>query len=189
MVPAVADAVARGFQDNEIWAWTIPDERRRARLLPRFYRARLRHLYLPRGEAWTVPGQRGGAMWLAPGEPRHRLRDELAKMAALGPAFGLEGARRGRAFDDLTAAHAPTEPHFYLEVLSVDPGHQRSGYGAAMLRPLLERCDAERAPAYLETNRESNLPYYNRFGFELLRKVHLEGGPPVWLMWREPGAG
>ena len=41
-------------------------------------------------------------------------------------------------------------------------------------------------PAYLETNRESNLPYYRRFGFELTEKIALPDSPPLWLMWREP---
>ena len=68
----MADAVARGFHDNEVWAWVIPDERRRLRLMRRAYRARLRHLYLVRGEAWTTPELAGGAFWIPPGEPKRR---------------------------------------------------------------------------------------------------------------------
>jgi hypothetical protein len=50
---------------------------------------------------------------------------------------------------------------------------------------MLERADALELPAYLETQREANVPYYNRFGFELQKKVDIPGGPPMWLMWRE----
>lgn len=185
-IRAVAGAVARGFHDNEIWAWVIPDDRRRARLLPRVYRARLRHLYLVRGEAWTTPGATGGALWIPPDEPKRRPRDQLAEALSLFPGIGLAGARRGARIEELMAEHHPSEPHWYLEVLSIDSAHQRQGHGAALLAPVLDRCDADATPAFLETNRESNLPYYRRFGFELTEKISLPDSPPLWLMWRRP---
>jgi GNAT superfamily N-acetyltransferase len=186
LVRPVARAVARGFQDNEIWSWVIPDDRRRARLLPRLYRARLRHLYIPRGEAFTTPDAVGGALWIPPGTAKRTLRDQLAEAAALFPGLGVGGARRGTRIEELMAEHLPTEPHWYLEVLSIDPDHQHQGHGTTLLTPVLERADAERTPAYLETNRESNVAYYHRFGFELTEKVSLPDSPPLWLMWREP---
>jgi GNAT superfamily N-acetyltransferase len=73
-------------------------------------------------------------------------------------------------------------------VLSIAPEHQRQGHGAALLAPVLGRCDRDGTPAYLETNRESNLPYYRRFGFELTERVSLPDSPPLWLMWREPAS-
>ncbi len=82
--------------------------------------------------------------------------------------------------------HHPREPHWYLQTLSVDPSSQRSGYGTALMQPGLDRADAERMPCYLETQRESNIPYYNRFGFELTEEISLHDSPPLWLMWRDP---
>ncbi|MDQ2676695.1 MAG: hypothetical protein M3Y34_07775, partial [Actinomycetota bacterium] len=52
----VGDAVARGFHDNEVWCWILPDARRRERLLRRYYRTVVRHLFVPRERAWTTPG-------------------------------------------------------------------------------------------------------------------------------------
>ena len=187
-VPAVADAVARGFHDNEIWAWVIPDPERRARVLPRTYRALIRHVYLRRGEAWTTPDTAGAALWLPPGEPKRLWREQIAESVVLLPGIGIRGARRGARIDALTHRHHPEEPHWYLEVLSIAPEHQRRGHGSALLRPVLERCDRNGVPAYLETNREANLPYYRRFGFELTERIALPDSPPLWLMWREPSA-
>jgi GNAT superfamily N-acetyltransferase len=182
----VADAVARGFHDNEVWRWVIPDADRCLKLMRRAYRARLRHLYLVRGEAWTTPGCEGGAFWIPPGEPKRRLRDGVAEALSLLPGIGIGGARRGSRIENLMDAHHPSEPHWYLEVLSIAPEYQRQGHGGALLAPVLERCDRDEVPAYLETNRESNLPYYRRFGFELTEKIALPDSPPLWLMWREP---
>ena len=167
----------------------IPDDRRRARLLPRAYRARLRHLYLPRGEAWTTPDSVGAALWIPPGVPKRALRDQIAEAVALLPGIGIAGARRGGRIEELMVEHQPSEPHWYLEVLSIDTAHQRQGHGTTLLQPVLSRCDADGVPAYLETNRESNLPYYRRFGFALTEKISLPDSPPLWLMWRPPPRG
>jgi hypothetical protein len=51
----------------------------------------------------------------------------------------------------------------------------------------LDRCDAEYAPAYLESSNPDNIPYYQRFGFEVTGELALpEGGPSLWPMWRAP---
>ena len=185
-VADVADAIARGFMDNEIWVWMVPDERRRARLLPRYYRVVIRRLFMPRGGAWTTADAGGGALWAPPGRwpptPREAIWDRLA----LFPDIRMRGARRGRAIDEVMGRHHPRDPHYYLQTLSIDPAHQRRGYGSALIAPMLERCDEEGASAYLETQRESNIPFYRRFGFIERDPIRPPGGPPLWPMWREP---
>jgi len=51
---------------------------------------------------------------------------------------------------------------------------------------MLERCDAERAAAYLESSNEKNVPLYRRHGFEVTGEVVTHLGPRAWLMWRDP---
>jgi hypothetical protein len=51
----------------------------------------------------------------------------------------------------------------------------------------LDRCDAEHASAYLESTKEETVPYYMRFGFEVMGEMKLPGGcPSMWPMWRQP---
>jgi hypothetical protein len=55
------------------------------------------------------------------------------------------------------------------------------------MRSRLDRCDAEHAPAYLESSNPDNIPYYQRFGFEITGEITLpDGGPSMWPMWRQP---
>ena len=54
-----------------------------------------------------------------------------------------------------------------------------------MMRSRLDRCDAEHAPAYLESSNPANVPYYQRFGFEVTGEIVLpDGGPSLVPMWR-----
>ena len=65
----------------------------------------------------------------------------------------------------------PHEPHWYLAVLGTDPSFQRTGAGTALLEPVLARVDAEGLPAYLETQKEANLAWYGRFGFDVVERA------------------
>jgi GNAT superfamily N-acetyltransferase len=183
----VAEAIARGFYENEAWAWVLRSDRRRLGLLTRYYEAMIRHVYLPRGEAWMTADAKGGALWFQPDSHPLTSREQLRELIALLPA-GLGALRRGSRTGETMRRHHPTEPHIYLNTLSIDPDRQRRGYGAALLAPMLARCDQAGLPAYLETQDEANVPYYRRFGFELSERIEVDGGgPPMWLMWRPRG--
>ena len=57
----------------------------------------------------------------------------------------------------------------------------------AVLSPSVARCDAAGEPAYLESSKERNVPFYERHGFKVTREVTISGGgPTLWLMWRDP---
>lgn len=91
-----------------------------------------------------------------------------------------------RVVAKIEKAH-PEEPHWYLAGLGTDPPKQRSGLGTTLLAPVLAHCNADKVPAYLETQKPENVPYYERFGFRVTGEIDItEGGPHVWLMWRDP---
>ena len=46
--------------------------------------------------------------------------------------------------------------------------------------------DADGLGAYLESSKEANIPFYQRFGFAVTGQIDLPEGPPVWPMWRDP---
>jgi GNAT superfamily N-acetyltransferase len=182
----VAAAIARGFDDNDIWVWLIPDDRKRVPLLTRRFAAMIKHVGIPRGGAWATADLQGGALWTPPDRLRWTLREQLHEEIALLPGLGFRGAARGRRLYALFRANHPAAPHYYLDTLSIDPGHQRRGYGSALLAPLLKRADAERMPVYLETQRADNRPYYARFGFAEVGEMSLPDSPTIWKVWREP---
>ena len=74
-----------------------------------------------------------------------------------GPAPIVRGLRASSVQD---RGH-PEEEHVFLWFLAVDPAHQRSGVGRALLARVFE--DAE-APVYLDTANPANVPYYASLG-------------------------
>lgn len=185
MVRAAARAVADGFFENEIWVWLLPRGWQRRRLLPRHYRAMIRRVFMPRDAAWTTEDALGAALWFPPGTLELSRRERLAEVVSLLPE-GVDSLGRGGRWEELLGRHHPRRPHWYLQTLAVAPAAQRRGVGSALIEPGLARADAERLPAFLETQREANIPFYRRFGFELTEEISLPDSPPLWLMWREP---
>lgn len=88
---------------------------------------------------------------------------------------------------ETAAKHTPEEPHWYLALIGADPAAQGQGQGASLLRSGLAKADAAGLPAYLESSKAANLPFYEHFGFTVREEVRLpQDGPTLWAMWREP---
>lgn len=100
--------------------------------------------------------------------------------------FGLRSAQ-GQVVQELMKRAHPEEPHWYLAVIGSDPAVRGKGFGQVLMRSRLHRVDAEHAPAYLESTKQENVGYYQRFGFEVTGEIVLpDGGPTMWPMWRLP---
>lgn len=182
-LPGAADAIAAGFGDNEIWVWMVPRDRLRGPGLRRYYRVVLRKIFEPMGQCWVSGDRMGAAIWNPPERWQLTKREQRAELRAMLPWLS-GGLTKGQRIEALMKEHHPREPHWYLHTLSIDPRRQRMGYGSALIEPGLARADRERLPCYLETQRESNIPFYARFGFELQRQISLPESPPLWTMWR-----
>ncbi len=183
--PAMARVLARAFHADPLTSWLYPREPSRDRHVERSFRVSLRRL-APQGQLYTTDDHAGAALWALPGQWREDLRQSVGTLTLLPPLLPRL-VRTMRAMTRIEVAH-PLEEHFYLSVLGTDPGRRGAGIGSALLQPVLERCDAEGVPAYLETATEGNVGFYARHGFEVRRRLELPGGaPPLWLLWR--GAG
>ena len=107
-------------------------------------------------------------------------------LRALYSPTALAADRRCHLHEDDPKVH-PKDPHWYLLLLVADPRRSDVGVGTLLMEDGLARLDAERVGSYLETQKEDNLAYYRRFGYELRDTVNpVAGGPPYYTMWRAP---
>ena len=186
--PAAA-VFARAFAGDPLYGWIFPDEQARRRRLPRLFAAQLRAARRGRDEIDVMAaGEQilGCAVWSPPGARRPSAGQQLTVLASfpliLGPRLGVAL----RCFDALGRAR-PTEPHWYLSTIGVDPPAQRTGVARGLLMPGLTHCDEAGIPAALVTGERSNVAYYESLRFAVTGEIKLPGGgPPHWAMWRKP---
>ncbi|MFJ7593252.1 hypothetical protein ACIQZO_38935 [Streptomyces sp. NPDC097617] len=175
--------LATCFQEDALTRWMIPDERRRAELLPGFFRV---FVELSAAYDGVLTGPDGDAvlLFLPPGaEP-----DEKALDAAFADVLG-EYAQAMHTIAGLQeAAHPHGAPHYYVSFGAVRPGRQQSGLMSALLGRVAARADAEGVGAYVEASSRGGEAAGRRAGFELRGgDIALpDGGPVLRPMWREP---
>jgi ribosomal protein S18 acetylase RimI-like enzyme len=185
-VPALAGMLARAFAEDPVAMWAFPREGLRERALARFHGTRMRQL-LVEEEVWMSADGACAALWAPPGRWRQTPGEE-AQIARcfvhprLLPRLPLVTL----GWHGMERKHPRGPAHWYLAVLGTDPASQGQGLGSAVLRPVLERCDAEGVGAYLESSKERNIDFYARHGFRVLSELRLLRGPKVWPMWRDP---
>lgn len=185
-IGSLARALGRAFADDPVMTWMLPDDARRTRALPRVFATMTRHHFLSGGavEVASRAGQVGAAaLWDPPGRWKQTPREQWVMMPSFLRAMRRH-VQRGLVISELMKHSHPEEPHWYLGVIGSDPDVRGAGFGQALLRSRLDRCDAEGAPAYLESTNETNVPYYLRFGFDVTGEITVPGGPTLWQMWR-----
>jgi ribosomal protein S18 acetylase RimI-like enzyme len=98
---------------------------------------------------------------------------------------GWQVARRWEEVFEIFEALHPVEPHWYLGTLGVVASARRRGVGAALLSRWLVGVDRDGLPAYLETDSERNIRFYERAGFSLEGETSVLG-VRAWRMKRAP---
>jgi GNAT superfamily N-acetyltransferase len=180
-VAALARALAAAFEDDPIFAWLLPNKRRRPDKLLRFFTLELESVVLPSGTAWMSPEASGACLELPPGKWRMPLQTQALHAPEFVAVFGRSLPRALITIAQMERRHL-REPHFYVPYVGVAPDGQGAGLGTNLLGKTLERADAAGLPTYLEATSERNAALYERLGFEHLGPFTVLGSPPLWPM-------
>jgi GNAT superfamily N-acetyltransferase len=185
-VPLLARALARAFHDDPVFTWVLRGDAGRSTMLERGFELFLRRVWMEHEQTYTTPSIAGAAVWEPPGQWQLSAGRQLLLMPAMLGVFRRRLPGVISALVKLEARH-PRELHYYLPFIGVDPEWQGRGLGGALLAPVLDRCDAERVPAFLEASTPRNRALYERNGFAVTEEFKLgRTAPPQWRMWREP---
>jgi ribosomal protein S18 acetylase RimI-like enzyme len=134
------------------------------------------------GSAHYIDGYAGAALWLPP----DTHPDEDALIALLQRTVSARAQEDMFAIFEQMGRYHPSEPHWYLPLIGIDPSQQGKGYGSALLTHALIPCDRDHTCAYLESSNPKNIPLYERHGFELLGTIQVGTSPPIFPMLRKP---
>jgi GNAT superfamily N-acetyltransferase len=183
----VARIAAAGFYDDPVMRWVFPDDAVRLDRLVLIFSGLVDDMVPERGVV-HLGGGAATALWRDPSfEHGRTAADRADEMSSDAPMpFTPDELERLVILGGTMTANHPHEPHWYLNVVSTLPEHQGQGLGRAVLQPVLDRCDADGARAYLESSNPRNHTLYHRLGFVDAGELPLEGGPSMMTMWRDP---
>ena len=182
-LPLITASLTKAFADDPVFSYLMGGafNARRANLAFQM----LGRNMLAHGIIMTNQDRSAAAYWGPPGSWKVPISSIVKTLPISLRAYQWQTIRALGVLGRMEKLH-PVEPHYYLEVLGTDPGQQGKGHGAALLNVILEKADEEGVGAYLESSKDTNVPYYRRFGFEVVGEIHHPHGPTMWRMWRDP---
>lgn len=180
---------AEGFYDDPVMRWVLRDDDRRLGQLGSMFGSLVRDALPDRGHV-HLADEASAALWRDADFDHHPPAAPDGE-AAGDPYFEVdrfrpdELERLGILDAAMQAAH-PHGRHWYLNIVSTRPDRQGQGLGAAVLAPVLQRCDEAGERAYLESTNPRNRTLYRRLGFVDGDEIAVGDGPTMLQMWRDP---
>jgi ribosomal protein S18 acetylase RimI-like enzyme len=169
------------FANDPAMRWMYPEAHQFRLFFPRFVRALAGEAF-GRETALRLDDFRGSALWLAPGVMPHAgaltgIVEETVEPGKRGPACAL--------FEQMNAQR-PTDPHWHLPLIGIDPRHQGLGLGSTLLRHHLSACDRVGHLAWLVASNPRNISFYTRHGFISHGEIRAGESPTLMSMIRAP---
>jgi ribosomal protein S18 acetylase RimI-like enzyme len=175
-------AIALAFSVDPAARWTYPAPENYLKHFPDFVQI-FGGTAFERGTAHFIGDAQAAALWLPPSAQP----DEDALMAHFQRTVPQQNQGTLFAVFEQMGQYHLDEPHWYLPLIGVDPAQQGKGYGSALLKHALRRCDEDGTPAYLESSNPKNIPLYRRHGFKVLGTIQVGNSPPITPMLRHAG--
>jgi GNAT superfamily N-acetyltransferase len=178
---SIIDVLVRSFSMDPAVRWVWSDSQQYYMHFPDFVKA-FGGKAFTHGTAYYVDSYTGAALWLPPDvQP-----DEDILMSVLQQTVPEHIQKDAFTVFDQMSRYHPSEPHWYLPIMGVDPSRHGKGFGSALLQHTLLQCDRENKLAYLESSSPKNIPFYERHGFKLLGTIQAGTSPSIFPMLRKP---
>ena len=188
-VPRIAATLTVALADSRWTRWALPDDGRMQRLT-RLAELDAGHRGVATRTAWVTDDVAAVAVWEPPAGAEGTAPLPADVRAALARELPyLAGARwpAVAGTSDLVAGARPDAPHWWLAHLGVRPSARRRGLAAAVLAPVIVRCDAEGTLAAAAVYSWANVRFLRGFGFEVTAELRTSDDElPLWVLVRQP---
>lgn len=176
---SVLGVLTLAFGTDPMARWSLPDPAKYLATFSSIAKA-FGGSAFERGTAYIANGFMGAAMWLPPGVGS----DEESLMRLLDENAGDDIKEHMSVIFEQMGKFHPTEPHWYLPMIGVDPACQGAGVGSALMTEALKAVDRDGIIAYLESSNPRNISLYERHGFEVIGEIQSGSSPVLRPMLR-----
>lgn len=174
------------MRDNplNIAAWQLDDDTRQ-KVLTSFYESVGPGLF-NRGSmlgAFQEGTLVGVCIVHSPGQCQPSNAEKLRILSTVLRRGNLRAMLRLLQWAGAWSQHDPKDPHWHIGGLAVDPLFQGQGIGGQLMTAFCEQVDGCNGKAYLETDKQKNVGFYQRYGFQVNSESRVLG-VPNWFMMR-----
>ena len=187
------EVIVRGMRDNPNVLAALgqhPGVRHR-RLLRLFGAMAAAEVPVRNRDMLAARGPDGSIVGVCGMVPPGRCQPGVGRQLRLAPsllALGPRSAGRTMKWFGTWSKHDPDERHWHLGPVAIDAHIQGRGIGSKLMQAFCAKMDAAGEVAYLETDKDVNVRFYERFGFEVVNQEEVLG-VTNWFMIRRAEQG
>jgi GNAT superfamily N-acetyltransferase len=172
---SVADVWVDAFAGDPYLRWIAPDDET-YRSFGQAWLSMIAGLAFERGHTYVDLAATVAVAWIPPDLSLVTPADFERAREIIADHAGEDRADAAVSTILTARAHAIDEPHWTLQYIGVRESARGRGLGAAVVAPMLQRCDEEAVPCGLVSTNPRNVTFYRRLGFETVAEVPTPDG-------------
>lgn len=174
----VIDILYASFENNQSVNYIVKQDRHKARRL-RYLMEYSFDICNLSGDIYLSDDRKACALLSYPNrKAKFSLAATLLDIKLILKTIGFGGIQKALNREKTIKANYPTQDFTYLWFIGVRPSEQGKGTGSKLLTEIL----ASSQSVYLETSTLANLPWYEKFGFQIFKD--LDFGYKLYMLRR-----
>lgn len=166
----VVEILAEAFDNNQSINYLIPQDDKREKRIKSLMEYSFDVCYLF-GNVLLSEDKKGCALILLPDKKKTNLKSTLLDLKFIFQSIGLSNVKKAISRESEIKKYHPKGPLYYLWFIGVDENEQSKGIGSKLLSEVVEEGRKQNRTVCLETSTVKNLPWYQKFGFEVYKEL------------------
>jgi len=168
----IVDILSRSFESNQSVNYIIPQNASKSLRIRRLmdYSFDVCHTF---GQVFLSDDRKACALVLLPDRKRTNFKSVFLDLKLIFSCVGLTNLKKTLGRESKIKQIQPQELMYYLWFIGVDPQYQNGGIGSKLLKEVIGQGTLLNRSVFLETSTLKNLPWYNKFGFEVYHELDL----------------
>lgn len=168
----IIDILTKSFESNQSVNYIAKQDEKRLKRIGALmnYSFEVCHLF---GDVFLSDDKKACALVLYPDKKKTTYKSILLDVKLILSCMGIENIKKALSRESKIRQLQPKELMYYLWFIGVNPEYQNEGIGSVLLSEIIEDSEDKKRPIYLETSTLKNLPWYQKFGFQIYNELDL----------------
>lgn len=168
----VVDILTKSFATNQSVNYIVKQDKNKSKRIRYLMDYSFEVCYLF-GDVFLSADKKACALVLYPDKKKTTVKSILLDAKLIFNCVGLQNIKKTLAREALIKKIQPKELMYYLWFIGVDLDFQNLGIGTDLLKDVMKDSDLKKRPIYLETSTLKNLPWYQKYGFQIYQELDL----------------
>ncbi len=168
----IVDILTNSFDTNQSVNYIVKQDQKRVQRVSLLMDYSFEVCYLF-GDVFLSNDKKACALVIYPDKKKTTLKSILLDVKLILSSVGLKNIKKAIARESMINKIQSKELKYYLWFIGVDPEYYNKGIGSILLGEIIEDSEHKKRPIYLETSMLKNLPWYEKFGFQIYHELDL----------------